>query len=441
MLSEFENFVKKEQLFTKKSRLLLAISGGADSVCLFHLLRLGNYRFELAHCNFGLRGAESDADEAFVKTLAVRYKIPLHTKRFETKQASVRLKKGTQETARMLRYSWFEELRIQGGFECVLTAHHLTDNTETMLINLLRSTGISGLHGIPKQNGYIVRPMLFAGRAHIDAFIKRGRFGYRQDASNDSDDYLRNRIRHHLLPHLNALEPHTDVVFKAVANHISAYETMSEELLRIHIERHSTTDGLAICMDDKAFQGFTEPHVLLYYAIKPYGFNMDAVKAFAVGKQPATGAKIHSSTHSLIRERNGYTLTKLNNAVPEVIRITKTGHYLYNAFRIEFKKVDLNTVDFRKAGVLYFDADKCHFPLLIRQWKAADRMQVLGMKGSKKISDILTDKKVASAMRKSRPVLCAEDGTIMALLPDVCSELYKLHKSTANILAVHIISL
>lgn len=439
MLSEFENFVKNRKLFTRQSKLLLAISGGADSVCLFHLLLKGGYKFSVAHCNFGLRGKDSDADESFVRRLAARHGIHVYSKRFDTKQESQRLKKGTQETARILRYDWFRELCAMHGYCFLLTAHHLSDNTETMLINMLRSGGVSGLHGIRITNGNIVRPLMFASRHHIEGYLKSRRLAFRKDASNDSDDYLRNRIRHHIIPAFQSVEPATDKAFAAVAAHVADFELLSGELLRLHMQPHTGIFGSIIYYSDAAFNGFEKPLLLLFYLLKPLGFRLDMLQDFAGTKTPATGAKLISSTHTLYRERDGYSVMPHAGVPPSEMTINGPGVYLCGQHcQLECRLINASDADFSAENTLYLDMDHCGFPLLIRPWKPSDRMQVLGMKGQKKISDILTDRKAMVAGRKNRLLICNPQGLVMALLPDVCSELYRLHKSSVRVLAVRV---
>ncbi|HNQ00564.1 MAG TPA: tRNA lysidine(34) synthetase TilS, partial [Bacteroidia bacterium] len=205
-LSAFTAFNKQKKLFNPKSRILLAVSGGLDSVVLAELFYRQNIDFGIAHCNYNLRGKDSVLDEKFVRSLAKKLKVPFHTVSFDTKAISLKNKTGIQETARKLRYNWFDEVRKKFGYEFIATAHQLDDSIETFFINLIRGTGIKGLTGIPSKKGHVIRPLLFAKRKDIEEFAKQQNLTWREDVSNQSDIYLRNSIRHHLLPEFSALE-------------------------------------------------------------------------------------------------------------------------------------------------------------------------------------------------------------------------------------------
>ncbi len=439
MLSDFENFVRKNKLFSKKDKLLLAISGGMDSICLFHLLLQGGYTFALAHCNFQLRGKESDADETFINKLATKHKIPVFIRRFDTAKISASEKKGTQEIARELRYNWFNSLLINEKFDRLLTAHHMSDNTETMLIHLLRSTGISGLHGIPVSNTKIVRPLMFIGRRDIEAYVVKKKYAYRKDASNDSDDYLRNRIRHIVLPAVYSIEPNADKSFFHSSNRILEFELLCNELLEQLKKKHCTEKNGVIAFNDSIFKGISDAGVLLYYLLKDYGFSRSDCSSFGAIHSIQTGKKIKAGDYTFVRERNGFTLLHERKAFETHILLDRDAKsFKHEVFNISIKYIKPIDVDYTKKSTLFIDADKCTFPLRIRPWQAADKMRPLGMKGSKKISDILTDKKTAHHERLQRFVLLDGNGSIMALLPEVCSELYRLDKGSRRILALRV---
>lgn len=436
MLSDFENFVSKNKLFSKKDKLLLAISGGMDSVCLFHLLRLGRYNFSVAHCNFMLRGEDSMQDEAFVRKLADRHGVEAHFIRFNTAAESERLKTGTQETARTLRYEWFEKLRQEASYTSILTAHQLSDNSETMLINMLRSGGVSGLHGIPVRNGAIKRPLMFVDREAVQTFVKQNRFLFRHDISNDSDDYLRNRIRHHVLPELKKIDPASDQHFYASAVKVSEFEALNENLLDILFRQNTEIRNGIQMLHDNAFENIRYPAALLYQFLKKYGFTRQACEGFNAFKNLQAGAKLESEFWVFNRERNGFSLHERNKDSSFTLSISGPDtHISAQNFEINCSVIKPDEVEFN-ATVLYFDMAACNFPLELRNWRTADRMQPLGMNGSKKISDLLTNRKLAHAERKQQLVLSGSDGVIMALLPDTCGEPFKVRSTTAAVLAV-----
>jgi tRNA(Ile)-lysidine synthase len=437
MLSDFENYIQENKLFSKEDKLLLAISGGQDSVFLFHLLLMGGYNFSVAHCNFQLRGNDSKLDEDFVKSLCDSSNITCHIKAFDTKQEAKKLKLGTQEIARKLRYDWFDELKNSENYDYVLTAHHLSDNTETMLINIMRSTGVSGLHGIQNKNGYLIRPLLYLNREQISSYLSASKIEFRLDISNENDDYLRNKIRHHIVPEFEKIEPRIDAVFSSVSKHLKEFEDLSENLLKNLWDTNVVFNNSIYSIPDTLFNNISEPNILLYYCLKNFGFNASSIKSLEPISTLELGAVIFSEDWQLTRERNGFDLRKreLNEPFSKII-YTVNDIASFNGTEITFKIVAKNEVNFKQENILFFDLQKSIFPLEIRTWRASDKMQPLGLIGHKKVSDILTDKKVKASERKSQLLLIDAEKTIMAVLPNICSEVHKISHETNEVLAI-----
>ena len=440
MVSEFEHFVRKNTLFNRKHKLLLAISGGKDSVCLFHLLLKSGYHFAVAHCNFKLRGAESDQDEAFVSQLCKKHKVTCHLIHFDTKKVAKNLKKGTQETARILRYNWFSQLLTEHGYYKLLTAHHLSDNTETMLINLLRSTGISGLHGIRLNKENICRPLMFTNRQGVDTFIKKHRIAYREDSSNQSDDYLRNTIRHHVTPELMAIDPSTDQAFFKSSREIAEFEELSNYLINEKWSQYCTPKQDAYTISDKLFLlPENLKQTILYYSLRTYGFNRIQTDALSMAKNAQTGFSLQSEHWEILRERGAFLLRKIVGSEKISEKITKkTKKLVLNRLTIEFQNIDKNNVNFGQSNCLFLDAGKITYPLRLRNWTSGDKIQTLGMRGRKKVSDILTDRKTPHAERADQLVLEDATGNLVALLPQIVSETCKLDAQTGAVLCIHL---
>jgi tRNA(Ile)-lysidine synthase len=438
MLLAFENYVKKNKLFSKEDKLLLALSGGEDSVCLFHLLVRNNYKFSVAHCNFQLRGADSNKDEQFVKALAKSYKIPFFSIRFDTKKEAKKLRSGIQETARKLRYDWFHELIETYRFDRLLTAHHQGDNSETMLINLLRSTGVSGLHGIPLRQNKIVRPLMFTNRDKISKFIKKNRFKFRLDKSNLSDHYLRNAIRQHVMPTIKKIEPAIDEVMLSVSRQVLEFEQLANELLDNEWNKLTEITPNGLRLPFESLHRIIHIESFLFYKLRDYGFNRDQVTSLVMLEQAQVGKKIESDDWELIKERDAYILIKKTS---EIIRPAKilagTKTLDIGGLHISLKKISPDQVDYKKQGVLFIDISSNPFPLDIRPWKKGDKMQPLGMKGSKKISDMLTDNKIDHSKRGQQLVILDKTGKILALLPKMISEAYKIGSKTNKVLSIH----
>ena len=437
MEQAFKDFIKQHQLFNKKSNLLLAISGGIDSVCLFHLLLNGGYKFSVAHCNYNLRGEESIKDEAFVKKLAQKHKIPFYTKSFETKEKMEELQMGVQETARKLRYDWFNQLIKKHGFENLLTAHHLSDNTETFFINITRNTGISGLHGIPVKNKHIVRPLMFATRDLIEQFIKQNNYKHREDASNAKDDYLRNKIRHHLSPQLEKHLPNFHEHLMTVCTHVKDYEDLSLEIMQHFWQQITQHKKGVLSVNIKALNSIQNAPSLLYFMTRQYGFNKVQILDLLKNEIELVGKKIVSEKYEIIREREYLIIQEIKTIEAVFEEITKFKKTKVTETSVcDFTIIEPHLCDFKKANTLYVDFDKITLPLTIQTWQDGDKMKPLGMKGQKNISDILTDKKVNNAQRKTYNVLKNADGKIIALLPLSVGEDYKVDTESKLVLAM-----
>jgi tRNA(Ile)-lysidine synthase len=437
MEQAFKEFIKQHQLFNKKSNLLLAISGGIDSVCLFHLLLNGGYQFSVAHCNYNLRGDESNKDEAFVKKLAQKHQIPFYTKSFKTQEKMEEFQMGVQETARKLRYDWFKQLIKKHRFDNLLTAHHLSDNTETFFINIVRHTGISGLHGIPVKNKHIVRPLMFATRDLIEQYIKQNYYKHREDASNAKDDYLRNKIRHHLSPQLEKHLPNFHEHLMTVCTHVKDYEDLSLEIMQHLWQQITQHKKDVLSVNIKALNSIKNAPSLMYFMTRQYGFNKVQILDLWRNDTETIGKKIVSDKYEIIREREHFLILEIKTieAVFEKIKKLKKTKVTETTV-CDFTIIEPHLCDFKQANLLHVDFDKITLPLTIQTWQDGDKMKPLGMKGQKNISDILTDKKVNNAQRKTFNVLKNADGKIIALYPFCVSEDYKVDSKSKLVLAM-----
>lgn len=437
MEQAFKDFIKQHQLFNKKSNLLLAISGGIDSVCLFHLLLNSGYQFSVAHCNYNLRGEESIKDEAFVKKLAKKHKIHFYTKSFNTQKWMDKLQMGVQETARKLRYDWFNQLIKKHGFDNLLTAHHLSDNTETFFINITRNTGISGLHGIPVKNKHIVRPLMFATRDLIEQYVKKNNYKFREDESNAKDDYLRNKIRHHLSPQLEKHLPNFHEHLMTVCTHVKDFEDLSVEIMQKFWQQVTHYKKGKLSIEIESLKKIQNAPSLLYFMTRQYGFNKVQILDLLKNEIELVGKKIVSEKYEIIREREHLNIQEIKTIEAVYEEITKFKKTKVTETSVcDFTIIEPHLCDFKKANTLYVDFDKITLPLIIQTWQDGDKMKPLGMKGQKNISDILTDKKVNNAQRKTYNVLKNADGKIIALLPLSVGEDYKVDTESKLVLAM-----
>lgn len=437
MLQKFENFISKNNLFNKQQSLLLALSGGADSVCLFHLLHQGRFNFSVAHCNFQLRGSESDADELFVTALAEAHNVKIHIKKFDTAELSSIHKIGIQELARDLRYNWFKELMVIHDYDCLLTAHHQTDNVETMLLNIMRGTGIKGLHGIPINEHAICRPLMFTKREEIMNYLSSNKLEFREDSSNATDYYLRNQIRHQVLPNLSHIQPELEQRFYETSQKIKGFELLGFELMEEVWKQttHSIDGQLRIEMP--ALEKLKNKALFLFYNLQQFGFTLLQMEEILNASQ--VGKRVMSDGYELIMERTFLMLQRIEiKDNPSTVRIEGHNQTIsVNGQSIEVRIYNSNfKPDYTLKDTLFINADQLNFPLTLRQWQDGDRLRPLGMKGSKKVSDILTDKKVDSNQRTAFMVLQQYENEIIALLPLVVSENYKIDTATSTILSI-----
>ena len=400
----FLAFINEHRLFTNRQRVLVAVSGGVDSVVLAHLMHRCGFAFAVAHVNFGLRGAESDADAALVQNRAEAYGVPFHQTCFDTTAEAHKRGESIQLTARNLRYDWFQILRQHHHYTAIATAHHLNDVLETMLLNLTRGTGLAGLHGIPlKTEQGLVRPLWFASRAAIETYAQTQKLVWRDDASNASDAYSRNRIRHQVVPALEEINPGLLQTLPRTIGQIQA----AEKILQAELDRSfaacttPTPDGYSI--DYQQLDQLEEPLYRLNQWLRPYGFTPDALAQCWAGVDQTglgtvkTGQVFYTASHQLthhqgrlwLRPRHGTPNTPVlvNEWPTQPIDLGQAGWLTVTALDRE-NWPGIWPVAPTEA---LFDFDALPFPWIIRPWQRGDRFRPLGMKGSKLVSDLLQE--------------------------------------------------
>lgn len=405
---KFKAYIKKENLFQQKDHLLIAISGGADSSVLCALCAAEEYHFSLAHCNFGLRGKESDRDEAFVKDLAVQYGVEIFVKKFDTLRIAAEQKTSVEETARNLRYDWFKEVISKSTdsnkekINSLLTAHQADDNAETVLINFFRGTGIKGLRGILPKHGNIIRPLLFARRKEIEDFARENNIAFVTDSTNAENDHTRNFFRNDLIPAIERVFPNAS---RNILNNIERFagveQLYEESILAIKknlLEKKGAEVHISVLKLEK-----TKPlHSVIYEIIKDFGFTASQVSETEKLLHSESGKYIVSATHRILRNRkwliiNG--LTDRNDNMHHIIE-EDTESILYGGGEIKCKRVpkpeELNS----NADTACIDADKLKYPLLLRKWKQGDYFYPLGMQKKKKLNRFFTDLKLSLAQKE-----------------------------------------
>jgi tRNA(Ile)-lysidine synthase len=434
MLQKFKQFIIKEKLLAKDQRILLAVSGGIDSVTLCHLMHEAGFKFGIAHCNFKLRGKESEEDEKFVRQLSLKFKVPFFHHSFETKKYSEEKKISVQMAARELRYDWFEEIRRKNNYHFIAVAHHQDDEIETFFINLIRGTGIAGLHGIKAKAGKIIRPLMFASRKEIEEYIRRKKIKYREDSSNSSLKYLRNQVRHQLIPQLKKMNPDMEETIKSEISRIRKIESVfyrSVEEKRKEIIKKE--EGI-LKFDIKKLLSLGNRESYLYEFLKPFGFSGDIIEMISQGMQSEPGKIFYSSTHRLLKDRSFLVLSPVPEKTKEQFFVKEGCREMKVPVPLKFKTVAV-TARFnisKDKNIGMFDRDKLTFPLTIRKWKAGDLFRPFGMKGKKKLSDFCTDIKLSLLEKENTWLLCS-GGDIIWVIGHRTDDRYRITAGTKRV--------
>jgi len=430
---DFQKFIQKKKLFSQKDKILLALSGGVDSVVMAELFHRCGYRFAVAHCNFQLRGKDANKDEEFVKKLAEKYKVPFYGKRFDTEAFANEQKLSIQEAARELRYSWFLKIKKEKRFQRVATAHHFNDNIETFFINLLRGTGLVGLRGIPALNNErsIVRPLLFALRNEVEVFAKKEKLKFRSDVSNDTDAYLRNRIRHHLVPLLLELNPQFEKTMKRNMENLAFAENIFVQNITAESKKMLKSSGDYFQYDRKKLEKTKHPIEYLTEFLRPYSFN--AIQAEDVWNTTTSGKQFFSPQYHATIDRGKILISKNREDYSESILLKKGVSKLQHPFFVLKINVISKNFDIPAAPAVYcLDGNKLKFPLVVRKWQEGDSFFPLGMKHHKKISDFLIDKKV-SRPSKEKTFVVVSDKNIVCILGHRIDDRFRVTEKTKKI--------
>lgn len=432
------DFNKKNHLFDKNERILLAVSGGADSVAMTHLFMSLSLKVGIAHCNFQLRDEESDSDENFVKQLAGSLELPFFCKRFETTQTAEKQKISIQVAARNLRYDWLEKIRATNGYHYIATAHHMDDSLETFLINLVRGTGIHGLAGIPLKNGNIIRPMLCFSRDEIMQFLHSQNIFYREDSSNHSDKYTRNLIRHQVTPVLKQINPSLLQSFGNVTDVIS----QSVELQKDYIKnvKKSVCEYISddrIEVDIHQLNEYPATGLILYHMLSEFGFSGNEVKNIAEVLQGEPGKIFYSQTHQCLLDRGKLIIVKINtdNGKNEILIHEKDTKVCFGRGQIDMRKIKSDQFSGFSGTEeeVFLDFSKLKFPLKIRKPKNGDYFHPLGMSGKKKLSDFFIDNKIP-LVDKHEILLLESDGKVAWVIGYRIGHHFRIGKQTTDIL-------
>lgn len=438
MLSEFKDYIRRYDLAGPGDRVLLAVSGGVDSMVMLHLFREAGFTVGVAHGNFHLRGKESDGDEVFVSEYCSRHGVPFFSKRFETKNYAERHGISVQMAARELRYRWFDELIEDGHYHWIATAHHLNDNLETVLLRWLHGSGIDQLAGIPRKNDRIIRPLLFATRVAIVQYAQESGIGWREDSSNLATHYQRNFMRHEVIPRLKEINPSLEQTFELSQEKLEGAAALMHRSLEQLRDSMVTQTGKSFHIDKNLLLLLPQAAFVCYEWLKGLGFEFDRCRQMiASAKSGETGARFFSLSHTAVVDREQIIVSPRNMEAYHDVLVEEwqdkaaLGPWIMH-FRIEPGNQISEAPD--RATV---DSTKIRFPLVWRRWKAGDRFKPLGMNQTKKISDFLIDEQVPlTEKERITVVLSGED--IVWVAGYRIDERYKVTAKTRSVLSMRL---
>ncbi|OUR91152.1 tRNA lysidine(34) synthetase TilS [Flavobacteriales bacterium 34_180_T64] len=434
MLDSFLNHIDKNFPFLNESKLLIAISGGMDSVVLTHLCHKLGLNFALAHCNFKLRGQESDHDESFVLKLAKELDVEVFVESFETEAFANENKMSIQMAARELRYDWFLDLAEQLQFDFILTAHHADDDLETFLINMSRGTGLEGLTGIPEANGSIIRPLLLFSRTEIEGYAINNKLDWREDSSNASNKYVRNRLRHDVIPVLKEINPKLLQNYQNTQRNLKdSQHIIDDAIVRVQNIVVTVEDNM-IKLNIKKLKKLSHVSAYLYELLKD--FNFKAWNDIVDLLEAQSGKQVLSETHRIIKDRKYLLLTELTTEV--IGRISISEHEKQIEFpmgTLFFDEAD--TIFGKRSEMIYVDKNKLEFPLTLRHWQEGDYFYPLGMTGKKKLSKYFKDEKMSLLDKENAWLLCSNDEVVWVVNRRADNR-FKVNENTKQVLKIEL---
>jgi tRNA(Ile)-lysidine synthase len=456
LLKSFQQYIKQQHLFQPKDKLLLAVSGGVDSVVLCELCKQAGYDFAIAHCNFQLREQESERDEQFVRTLAEKYEVTFYSKTFDTTTISEKEKKSIEETARDLRYKWFNEIindkQIAAGSNSaesnyplpithlILTAHHANDNVETVLMNFFRGTGIKGLHGIlPKQNK-VIRPLLFATKKQLHAFADDNKLQFVTDYTNAENDFTRNYFRNELIPSIQNIFPEVEENILKNITRFGEAEQLYKQAIALHKSKLLEQKGNEIYIPVLKLQKVQPLTTIIYEIIKHYNFTAHQTEEVVVLLQSESGKYVQSSSHRIIKNRKWLIISPNQTTTAQNILIEEQDKevvFEVGVLQIESAQLISNFKLQTSNKIAQLDLSQIKFPLLLRKWKQGDYFYPLGMQKKKKLSRFFIDQKL-SLTQKEKVWVIESNKKILWVVGMRIDDRFKVTGKTKEVLVISV---
>lgn len=435
MLKKFQKHLDKKFPYFKNNNILIACSGGLDSTVLAHLFQKSNLNFSLAHCNFSLRAKESDKDETFVKNLGSFLNCSVYTTKFDTTEYAEKNGISIQMAARELRYTWFEKIIEKNKLDYTLTAHHKDDVLETFLINFTRGTGLDGLTGIPEVNGTVIRPLLPFTREEIQEYAEKNEILWREDESNSSTKYFRNKIRHEVVPVLKELNPNFFKTFDNTLHNLQDSQVLVQEKIDALTKKLVTDkkDGTySISVTEILRLKNVKPN--MYEVLKPFGFtNWKDINSILKAQ---SGKQLISKTHRLLKNRDELVISAIEVIVDKTYKISNGVNSIKEP--ISLTLTDVQSPGEFRSNTAYIDKEKLNHQLTVRKWHKGDYFYPIGMNGKKKLSNFFKDSKMSLLEKEATWLLCDGDAIIW-VIGNRMDDRYKITKKTTAILEVKLV--
>ena len=440
MLQKVQSYIQKHRLLTQNRPILVGVSGGTDSVVLLHILISLGYDCIIAHCNFHLRMEESDRDEIYVRKLASNYNIKLHTIDFKTIEYANKHGISIEMAARNLRYKWFEELLEKCGSQALAVAHHADDSIETLLLNLVRGTGLRGLTGISPRNNNVVRPLLCCNRLEIENYLIEHELTHVEDSTNALSDYKRNKIRNEVIPLLSELNPAIKQTLYTNINHFDGALSIYQQAISDITNRIVEKSGKVIKMDIQQIKEQAHTLTVLYEILQPYNFNSKVVEQICEHLDSESGKIFYSETHRLIKDRGHLIITDKNEVLEKKYSIYDTDTVNFVPFELTIRKINTdNGFQISKLkNRIHVDASKICFPLTVRPWTEGDIFYPFGMNTRKKLSDFFIDNKLSLLEKEQVRVLISGKNEIVWIIGLRTDNRFRVNENTKDVLEINI---